>query len=142
MCRPLLIALFAAATFGVAAPLPALAQEAGPLRIEITEGVVEPMPIAVAPFFDAGGGAELVTRAVAESFGLALRLAAPFVITGLVWQLALGFVSRLVPNIQVHVVSAPAQILGGFALLAAAVAIMFNTWSTGMLRAFSSLPGL
>ena len=63
MCRPLLIALFAAATFGVAAPLPALAQEdTGPLRIEITEGVVEPMPIAVAPFFDAGGGAGMVAR--------------------------------------------------------------------------------
>ena len=63
-------------------------------------------------------------RAVADSFGLALRLAAPFVITCLVWQVALGFVSRLVPTIQAHIVSVPAQILGGLALLAAAVLLL------------------
>ena len=63
MCRPLLIALSAALTLGVLAAPPALAQDdTGPLRIEITEGVVEPMPIAVAPFFDAGGGAAMVAQ--------------------------------------------------------------------------------
>ena len=60
MCRPLLIALSAALTLGVLAAPPALAQEdTGPLRIEITEGVVEPMPIAVVPFFDEGGAGTL-----------------------------------------------------------------------------------
>jgi flagellar biosynthesis protein FliR len=92
--------------------------------------------------FDAGGAAQLVTRAVADSFGLALRLAAPFVITCLVWQTALGFISRLVPNIQVHVVSAPAQILGGLMLLSVAIAIVLENWSAGMQQAFSLLPGL
>jgi flagellar biosynthetic protein FliR len=92
--------------------------------------------------FDAGGGAQLVTRAVADSFALSLRLAAPFVITGLVWQATLGFMSRLVPHIQVHVVSAPAQILGGFALLAAAMIVIVENWSADMLRLFSALPGL
>lgn len=92
--------------------------------------------------FDAGGAAELVTRAITASFGLSLRLAAPFVVTFMVWQATMGFISRLVPNIQVHVVSAPAQILGGLALLAAACSIMFNSWSAGTLKAFSSLPGL
>lgn len=92
--------------------------------------------------FDAGGAAQLVTRAISESFGLSLRLAAPFVITSLVWQAAMGFVSRVIPNIQIHVVSAPAQILGGLALLSVAIAVMFNAWSTGMLKAFSALPGL
>ena len=83
----------------------------------------------------------MVIRAVGGSFGLSLRLAAPFVITFMVWQAALGFVSRLVPNIQVHVISAPAQILGGLAMLGAAIAVMFNQWSTEMQQAFSSLPG-
>jgi len=91
--------------------------------------------------FDAGGAAQLVTRAVADSFSLALRLAAPFVIICLVWQAALGFISRLVPNIQVHVISAPAQILGGLALLSVAVGIIFANWLTGMQQAFSALPG-
>jgi flagellar biosynthetic protein FliR len=92
--------------------------------------------------FDAGGAAQLVTRAVADSFALALRLAAPFVIIALVWQAAMGFVSRLVPSIQVHVVSAPAQIGSGLILLAAAIFIIFENWSAGMLTAFSALPGL
>ena len=92
--------------------------------------------------FDAGGAAQTATRIVGQSFGLALRLAAPFVITCVVWQSALGFVSRLVPNIQVHIVSAPGQILGGLILLAAAITTMFSVWSAGMLQAFSSLPGL
>ncbi|MDR3535106.1 MAG: flagellar biosynthetic protein FliR [Acetobacteraceae bacterium] len=92
--------------------------------------------------FDAGGAAQWVTRAVAESFDLALRLAAPFVVICIVWQAALAFLSRLVPNIQVQLVSAPAQILAGLALFAAATGIMFTTWSAGVLKAFSSLPGL
>ncbi|MBC7801104.1 MAG: flagellar biosynthetic protein FliR [Gemmatimonadaceae bacterium] len=92
--------------------------------------------------FDVGGAAELVIRAITDSFGLSLRLAAPFVVTFMVWQAVMGFVSLLVPNIQVHVVSAPAQILGGLALLAVACSMMFGTWSAGTLKAFSSLPGL
>jgi flagellar biosynthetic protein FliR len=79
---------------------------------------------------------------VSESFALAMRLAAPFIIICIVWQAALAFVSRLVPNIQVHLVSQPAQILGGLLLLSAVIAIMFETWSAGMLQAFSALPGL
>ena len=35
------------------------AEDQGPLRIEITGGQVEPMPIAVAPFFDEGGAGDL-----------------------------------------------------------------------------------
>jgi flagellar biosynthetic protein FliR len=92
--------------------------------------------------FDAGSAAKVMTCAASESFSLAVRLAAPFVIICLVWQVALGFVSRLVPNIQVHVISAPAQILGGLALLATTIAIIWETWSAGMQQAFSTLPGL
>ncbi|SDK53554.1 Tol-Pal system beta propeller repeat protein TolB [Paracoccus chinensis] len=46
-----------------AAPLalPA-AEDEGPLRIEITGGQVEAMPIAIAPFFDEGGAAEMAAR--------------------------------------------------------------------------------
>ena len=52
-----------AAAQDAAAPLalPATGDE-GPLRIEITGGQVEPMPIAIAPFFDEGGAAEMAAR--------------------------------------------------------------------------------
>lgn len=92
--------------------------------------------------FDAGGGAQLVTQAVSESFELALRLAAPFVIVALVWNVALGFISRLIPAIQVHVVSAPAQIIGGLALLTAAIFILFANWTTTIQASLAAMPGL
>jgi flagellar biosynthetic protein FliR len=92
--------------------------------------------------FDTGTAARLVTSAVTQSFGLALQLAAPFVITNMVWQVALGFITRLVPSIQVHVVSAPAQIAGGLTLLVGVAAAMMSSWSAGMTTSFSMLPGL
>jgi flagellar biosynthesis protein FliR len=110
------------------------------LPIQAVVGSYDVIPPGSA--FDAGGAAQIVIRAVADSFGLALRLAAPFVITCMVWQAALGFISRLVPNIQVHVISAPAQILGGLALLSVAIVIILANWSVEMQQAFSSLPGL
>lgn len=92
--------------------------------------------------FDTGGAAQLVVRAVGQSFNLSLRLAAPFVVVGLVWQAAMGLISRLVPQIQVHVISAPAQIVGGLALLMLTMGVLFSTWTATTLRAFSSLPGM
>jgi flagellar biosynthetic protein FliR len=92
--------------------------------------------------FDTGGAAQLAARAVADGFGLGLRLAAPFVVTAFVWHAAMGFLSRLVPNIQVHVVSAPAQILSGLALLAAAAGVLFHSWSDATAAALAALPGL
>ncbi len=47
--------------------LPAVAQErSGPLRIEITEGVIEPVPIAVAPFIAENAAAVDFARQITE----------------------------------------------------------------------------
>jgi flagellar biosynthetic protein FliR len=92
--------------------------------------------------FDTGAAARMVTAAITESFSLAVRLAAPFIVTSMVWTTAMGFISRLIPTIQVHVVSAPAQIVGGLALLVATVGALLSGWTSGMSRLFSLLPGL
>jgi flagellar biosynthetic protein FliR len=110
------------------------------LPIQAIVGSYDLIPPGAA--FDVGGAAQLVTRAVAESFTLAVRLAAPFIIIALAWNAALGFISRLVPSIQVHVVSAPAQIMGGLSLFAAAVFIIFDNWSSAMQASLAALPGL
>jgi TolB protein len=69
------LAALAACLAGLA-PLSAAAQT-GPLRIEITEGVIEPLPIAIAPFLAEGGAAQAladditaVVRADLEGSGL------------------------------------------------------------------------
>ncbi|MEP2202474.1 MAG: Tol-Pal system protein TolB, partial [Tateyamaria sp.] len=63
--------VFLAIALGAMMTLPATAQDrSGPLRIEITEGVIEPVPIAVAPFIAetpaAADYAQQITNVVAS----------------------------------------------------------------------------
>ncbi len=61
------IAWLAAALVAVTVPYaPANAQGGGPLRLEITEGVIEPMPIAIAPFLPGPGTEGELAAAVAR----------------------------------------------------------------------------
>lgn len=53
------LALAAIGLFGVQAPAQA---QSGPLRIEITEGVIEPLPFAVPDFVDEGGAGEYASN--------------------------------------------------------------------------------
>ncbi len=46
--------------------LPATAQDGGPLRIEITEGVIEPLPFAVPDFVGDGGAASDLGRQISD----------------------------------------------------------------------------
>jgi flagellar biosynthetic protein FliR len=110
------------------------------LPIEAIVGSYDLIPPGAA--FDAAGGAQLVTGAVSDSFALALRLAAPFVVIALVWNVALGFISRLIPAIQMHVVSAPAQIIGGLGLLTVAIFVIFTNWSIAIQASLAAMPGL
>ena len=57
MILRILTFVMAASVLGLSAPV--MAQDSGPLRIEITEGVIEPLPFAVPDFVaDSGTGAE------------------------------------------------------------------------------------
>ncbi len=86
--------------------------------------------------------AEAVVAAVADAFGLALRLAAPFVIASVVWQVALGLLARLVPQLQVYFAAMPGQIVGGLALLGLLSAGIVEAWVEAMRGSFNVLPGL
>ena len=57
---PALVSALALSLAGATA-LPAFAQD-GPLRIEITDGVVEPMPFAIARFHDEGGAGDYLNQ--------------------------------------------------------------------------------
>lgn len=88
----------------------------------------------------AGDVAEIAVRAVSESFGLALRLAAPFVAISAVWQAALGLLARLVPQIQVYFAALPGQVLGGLLLLALLGAAIIGAWLGAVQEVFATLP--
>ncbi|MCV2881810.1 flagellar biosynthetic protein FliR [Actibacterium sp. XHP0104] len=72
--------------------------------------------------------AEWGVRAVAFSFDLALRLAMPFVVVSLLYNLALGVINRAMPQLMVALVGAPAITAGGMILFALAAPMMLGLW--------------
>lgn len=67
-------------------------------------------------------------QVMSQSFSLAIRLSLPFLIVGLVFQVSLGFLNRLMPQLQVFFVALPAQILGGFALIALTSSLILQSF--------------
>jgi len=64
-----------------------------------------------------GDFSEAIARTVAESFLLAMQIAAPFVIAGLLLVLGTGLLNRLMPQVQMFFVVMPVQIAMGSVLL-------------------------
>ena len=64
-----------------------------------------------------GDVAALTTQTVATAFKIGIQLAAPFLVFGLLFNLGLGVLSRLMPQMQVFFVGLPLSILIGFLIL-------------------------
>lgn len=62
---------------------------------------------------------QTVVQMTSRSFVLALQLASPFILFGIILNVALGLVSRAMPQIQVFFVSLPLQLAIGFVIFAA-----------------------
>jgi flagellar biosynthesis protein FliR len=76
----------------------------------------------------AGDMAAHITAGAAGAFRIGVQLAAPFLAFGLVFNLGLGILSRLIPQMQVFFVGMPVSILGGFVLLLVVVGTMMTTF--------------
>ena len=84
-----------------------------------------------------GDVAALATRAFTAAFRIGLQLSAPFLVFGLVFNLGLGVLARLMPQMQVYFVGVPLSILAGFLILVAVLtAIMgsFLDYFTGVMH--------
>ena len=75
-----------------------------------------------------GDVAALATRAFAAAFKIGLQLSAPFLVFGLVFNIGLGVLARLMPQMQVYFVGVPLSIFTGFMILAAVLATMMGTY--------------
>lgn len=67
---------------------------------------------------------------VAASFGLALSLAAPFLIASLLYNMALGVINKAMPQLMVAFVGAPAITWGGLFLLLISLPFILPIWLT------------
>ena len=75
-----------------------------------------------------GDVAALATRAFTAAFKIGMQLAAPFLVFGLVFNIGLGVLARLMPQMQVYFVGVPLSILTGFLILAVVIAAMMGTF--------------
>lgn len=85
--------------------------------------------------FAAGDVSMLGIKSVSLGFSLAIRISAPFIAFGILFNLGLGVLSRLMPQFQVFFLAMPASILIGMALFMAVMAVMMSVF-TGDLSAF------
>jgi flagellar biosynthetic protein FliR len=75
-----------------------------------------------------GDAARLMTDVVGGAFKVGIQLSAPFLIFGLLFNLGLGVLSRLMPQMQVFFVGLPLSILLGFLILLIVVSAMMGTF--------------
>lgn len=73
-----------------------------------------------------GDIAALVTRTIAAAFRVGIQLAAPLLVFALLFNLGLGILARLMPQMQVFFVAMPLSILGGFLILLLALGAMMG----------------
>ena len=80
-----------------------------------------------------GDFANALTVWASHSFALGVQIAAPFLVFGLVINLAMGLIARLQPAIQVFFIAQPAQIAIGMAALALTVAAAMRAFERGFM---------
>ena len=89
-----------------------------------------------------GDVASLATQAFAMAFKIGLQLSAPFLVFGMVFNIGLGVLARLMPQMQVYFVGVPLSIFAGFLILALVLAAMMGTfldYFTGVMHSMMPL---
>lgn len=99
------------------------------LHIRLTEALIGSYSVLLPGQFP---GAESIRAwgvgGVAHGFALAFVLAAPFVLAGLIYNVALGAINRAMPQLMVAFVGAPALTAGGLLLLVLCVPAGLALW--------------
>jgi flagellar biosynthetic protein FliR len=75
-----------------------------------------------------GDAAQHVVRIVAAAFRIGIQLSAPFLVFGLLFNLGLGVLSRLMPQMQVFFIGLPLSIMLGLLLLLLVIGAMMGTF--------------
>lgn len=81
-----------------------------------------------------GDASMFVIDAVANAFRLGIQIAAPVLIFSLIFNLSLGLVARLLPQIQVFMIAMPLSVLLGLAVIALGLGGGLMIWLDEMER--------
>jgi len=75
-----------------------------------------------------GDFAQVMTKLVGQSFTIAMQIAAPFFVLGILFFVGLGVLSRLMPQIQIFFVALPIQVMGGLFIFALTLSAGMMLW--------------
>ena len=75
-----------------------------------------------------GDVANILTTTISGTFRIGVQISAPFLVIGLLFNLGLGVLSRLMPQMQVFFIGMPLSILAGFLLLLLVIGAMMMTF--------------
>jgi flagellar biosynthesis protein FliR len=76
--------------------------------------------------------ARLAVQVTTDAMSLALSLAAPVIIFGILFNVALGLAARVAPSIQIFFIAQPLNLLLGLALFASVVGLVLTTFAESM----------
>jgi len=79
-----------------------------------------------------GDVAQHITQVISTAFRIGIQLASPFIAFGLLFNLGLGVLSRMMPQLQVFFLAMPATILIGMAVLLAVVGTMMGVFVSAL----------
>ncbi len=79
-----------------------------------------------------GDATQFVIDAVSNSFRLGIQIAAPVLIFSLIFNIALGLVSRLIPQVQVFMTALPLSVTLGLAVVALGLGGGMMVWLDAM----------
>ncbi len=77
-----------------------------------------------------------ITDTLTATFMLMLRLASPFIVYGLIFNLAIGMVNKLAPQIPIYFISIPFILAGGLILLFFGIAEFLSLFLDGFVQIF------
>jgi flagellar biosynthetic protein FliR len=84
---------------------------------------------------------QMVLKTIAEAFVIGTQMAAPFIVFGLVFNIGIGILARLMPALQVYFIAAPANIAVGLMLFALLLAMTMGWYMTHVQSQFALLGG-
>jgi flagellar biosynthetic protein FliR len=77
-----------------------------------------------------------ITDTLTATFMLMLRLASPFIVYGLIFNLAIGMVNKLAPQIPIYFISIPFILAGGLILLFFGISEFLSLFLDGFVQIF------
>jgi flagellar biosynthetic protein FliR len=90
-----------------------------------------------------GDAAQLAVTVAQSAFSTGVQISAPFLVFGLVFNVGLGVLSRMMPQLQIFFLALPASIALGAVIMILVLSLMMDGFLAHVVRVFRNLfPGM